>query len=96
MRGTAAALECRDEPTQGGCLGETAIRYGHVDHTQIHRHDAARADVHVADLGVAHLTLGQTHIGPVGDEARMRAVCPEPVEVGRLGLPGRVEDRSIR
>ena len=48
-------------------------------------HDAPRADVHVADLGVSHLPVGQADIGVRRLEQAVRATRPETVPHRRLG-----------
>ncbi|MNS83772.1 hypothetical protein D3C72_1175740 [compost metagenome] len=45
-------------------LEEAAVTDGHVDARELLVHDAPGAHVHVADLGVAHLPLGQAHREP--------------------------------
>jgi hypothetical protein len=79
VRGTAAL------PERGGKLREpreAAIGDRLVDARQVLQHHAAGADVHVADLRVAHLALGQSHEGL----ARLQ----EGVRRGRQELvPGR-------
>ena len=48
-------------------------------------HDAARAHVGVADLGVAHLPLGQTHVKPGSLERGVGVLGEEAVEIRRFG-----------
>ena len=48
-------------------------------------HHAARAHVGVADLGVAHLPLGQAHVQPGGLEQGVRVLGEELIQVGGIG-----------
>ena len=59
MRGAAALLELGDEVGERLVLGQRAVRDRHIDARQILHHDAAGADIHVADFGIAHLAAGQ-------------------------------------
>ena len=56
-----------------------------VNLTQIHGHDAARADVGMAHLRVAHLAFGQARVRAVGDQRRMGAAGHDAVEIGCMG-----------
>ena len=53
-------------------------------------HDAAGADVGVTDLGVAHLTLGQTYVQTAGLELGAGVFGKELVEIGLPGGGNRV------
>ena len=55
---------------------------GHVDLDQVLINDAARADVEVSHLGVAHLSGGKTHVLTAGFQKRYGVLCPELVEIG--------------
>ena len=55
---------------------------GHVDLDQILINDAARADVEMSHLGVAHLSGGKTHVLTAGFQKRYGVLCPELVEIG--------------
>ena len=55
---------------------------GHVDLDQVLINDAARADVEVSHLGVAHLAGGKTHVLTAGFQKRYGVLCPELVEIG--------------
>jgi hypothetical protein len=85
MRRPAGDLQRRDEVAQRGLGGELPVLDGEVDHAQIHRHDAARSDIGMSHLRVAHLPLRQAHVAPMGDERRMRAGRHEAVEGRRAG-----------
>ncbi len=52
--------------------------------------DAARADVGVADLGIAHLSLGQTDVQTGGKKLGAGIVREELIEIGGFGLGDRV------
>ena len=58
---------------------------GLVDERQVLLDDRARAEVEVADLGVAHLPVGQPDGAAAGGQRRVRVALPE-----------RVEDRRVR
>ena len=60
---------------------EAAVGHGVGDPGQVLVDHAARADVGVADLAVAHLPLGQTHGEPRGLELGVRALGKEPVQI---------------
>jgi hypothetical protein len=72
-----------DEFRQRRVLAKAAILDRQVDLAQVHRHHPAGADIGVADLGIAHLPARQADIGAMGDQRRMRAGRPSPVEIGR-------------
>ena len=55
MRRAARGLEPVDEVQQAGVAEEGAVLDREVDRAEVHRHHAARADVGVPDLGIAHL-----------------------------------------
>ena len=61
---------------QGLVLGQRAVRDGGVDAREVLRHDRARAEVEMADLGVAHLALGQADRLALGGELRVRVLPP--------------------
>jgi hypothetical protein len=53
---------------------------GLVDQRQVLLHDRSGAEVHMADLGVAHLPVGQSDGGAAGRQRRVRVARPEGVE----------------
>ena len=67
---------------QHGAPRQAAIFDGDVDARQILRHDAAGADIHVTDFGIAHLALGQAHGIAAGFQQGMRTGGQEPGVVG--------------
>jgi hypothetical protein len=86
MRRPARGPQAVDEGLQRRVGGKAAVLDRQVDRAQIHRHHPARADVGVADLGIAHLPAGQARIRAVGDQRGMGAAGPEPVEGGHIRL----------
>ena len=69
-------------PTQRRRLGEAAVGDRVADAHQLLLHHAAGADVHVADLGVAHLAVGQADVAAGGVQEGVRAGLPQLVKVG--------------
>src|ERR1700746_2417590 len=57
-----------------------------VDPSEILKNDAARAQIEVANFGVAHLALRQTDIGATGAEFAARI---SPIELVVKGRPGK-------
>ena len=74
----------------GRVFKEAAIVDGVRYPGQVLVHHAARANVGVADLGVAHLSLWQTHVQAGGGQLGVRAAGQEFVHDGGLGRPDRV------
>src|SRR4030095_2419930 len=62
-----------------------------IDPRQVLIHDPAGADAHMADLGVAHLAVGQTDVAPRAGDQRMRRVTPERIP----GRCARGRDRVV-
>ena len=75
----------RQRVAQHPVLGERAVRHGVVDAREVLAHDLPGAQVQVADLGVAHLPLGQAHRPAAGGELGVLVALPERVEDRRLG-----------
>ena len=69
---------------------EAAVGDRVVDPRQVLLDDRPGAEVEMADLGVAHLPVGQPDVAPLGGEFRVRIRAPETVEDGRLGQRDRV------
>ena len=61
-----------------------------VDPREVLRDDRAGAEVEVADLGVAHLPLGQPDGLALRGQRRVRVLGPQPVEHRRVGERDRV------
>ena len=76
-------------------LEEAAVRDRIVDPGQVLLDDRAGAEVHVADLRVAHLAVGQADVATAGREGRVRVALPELVEDRRRRLAHRVS-RPVR
>src|SRR5579872_344783 len=91
MAGTAALLQVGDEPREGFFFRERAILDRLVDARQFGHRDAAGAQVHMADLGIAHLSLGQPDEGFRGVDQSLRAGGDQPVIVRRA----RIEDGVV-
>ena len=91
MAGAAALLQRRDQLGQDRVLGERAVLDGVVDARQVRHGDAAGAEVHVADLGIAHLALGQADEALGGVDQALRAGRDQAIVVGRA----RIEDGVV-
>ena len=85
MQGVAAGLGVLDGLEVHGVLEELAVfdLLGHLG--QDLEHDAARAHVGVADLGVAHLALGQAHVKAGGLEDGVGIFGKKFIEIGGVG-----------
>ena len=81
MAGAAGRLQLADQLDERRRLGDAAVLDGVADARQFLHHHAAGADVEVADLGVAHLAVGQADIAAGGVQEGVRAALPQPVEV---------------
>ena len=79
------ALGAGERVHDRGVLAQHPVEHGVVDAREVLADDGAGAEVEVADLGVAHLPLGQPHGAPGG---RQRGV--------RVGVPQLVEHRRAR
>ena len=77
-------------------LEEAAVGDRVVDPRQILFDDRPGAEVEVADLGVAHLAVGQADVTTLGRELRAREAAPEIVEDRRLGERDRVAGSGRR
>ena len=71
-------------------LEEAAVGDRVVDPGQVLLDDRPGAEVEVADLGVAHLAVGQADVAALGGELSVREPAPEAVEDRRLGQRDRV------
>src|SRR3954452_8090491 len=65
---------------QRGVLEEAAVGDRVVDPGQVLLDYRSGAEVEVADLGVAHLAVGEADVAPAGGERRVRVALPEAVE----------------
>jgi len=75
-----------DQRQQHGTARQAAILDGHINARQVLGDDAARADIHVAHFGIAHLPLGQTDRIAGGGQQGMGTFAQQAGVVGRLGL----------
>ena len=75
---------------QCGVVEKAAVRDGGVDTRQVLVDDAAGADVHVADFGVAHLAVRQADVQAMGLDQRMRIVGQQLAPVRQVGQRQRV------
>ena len=80
VAGAAAALEGRDEIAKRRHLADMIAGEGGVDPRQVLHHHPAGAEIHVADLGIAHLARGQPDmpLRGVGDAVRRGPHQPIP------------------
>ena len=76
-----------------GIVPETAVLDGEGEPGEFLPNDAAGAEMHVSDLGIAHLPGGQTHVGARCGEQGSGRVAPPTVPVGRLRGMNRVVPR---
>ena len=90
MGGAAAFLELCDELLQRRQLRGLALGERLVDARQVLQHDAAGADIGVADLGIAHLAVGQPDIVLARIELGVRPAAHQLVPDRRLRLVDRV------
>src|SRR5690606_30948480 len=80
---------------QLGVVEEAAAFDRGVDAGQFLVHHPACADVHVADLGVAHLPVRQADVSTLGVDQGGRAGFPQPAPVGHVGLGDGVVARIL-
>ena len=73
-----------DGLAEDGVVVEAAFLDGTGDAREVLVDDAPGADVHVADFGIAHLSLGQAHRHAGGLQQAVRPVLPEPVPGRRV------------
>ncbi len=85
VAGAFRLAELADEPGQRCGLGEAAVGDGVADAHQLLVYHPAGADVHVADLRVAHLPVGQADIAAGGVQEGVWTGLPQPGESGGLG-----------
>jgi len=86
MAGAAALLQSGDQAGQRRRLLDLAGFDGVGDARQVLHHHAARADVEMPHLGIAHLPARQADVETRGVQEGMRRRCPEPVEGRRARL----------
>ena len=95
VAGAAAGAQRRGQPGQRRRTCDAAIGDRVPDAHQFLRDYAARAEVEVPDLRIAHLAARQADITAGGVQEGVRTGGPEPVEMGRAGLGDRVVRRLL-
>ena len=70
----------------GGIFIKAPVGNGLGDPGQVLEHHPAGADVGVAHLAVAHLSLGQAHVQAGGGQLTAGIFRKEPVQVGLFGV----------
>ena len=85
VAGAARGLQRRDEIHKLRIGGQRAVSQGGVDTWQVLRHDAAGAQVHVTNLGIAHLAVGQADGTACGLQHAVRATLQQTVPDRRAG-----------
>ena len=85
MAGAAAGFEGFGEAPEDRALLQGAVGQRGVNAHQILHHHPAGADVHVADLGIAHLAGRQPDVGGGGVKERVGALGHEAVPGRRRG-----------
>ena len=86
VTGSAALPEGGDHVGQQRIPRQRSVLDGVVDPRQVRHRDAAGAEVHVADFGIAHLALRQADEALRRVDQRLRAGRDQPIEVGRAGI----------
>ncbi len=84
MRGAAALFQLGDKAGERLVLGQRTAGDRLVDARQILHHDAPGAEIHVPDLGVAHLAAGQADERLARLEQCVRTIAQETMPVRRL------------
>ena len=74
---------------------EAAILDRRVHPGQVLVDDAPGANVHVADLGIAHLALRQADVAALGVHQGVRAVGQQPPPVRQVGLGQGIVGRRL-
>ena len=87
MAGAAGSPHAFDQALQRGRVGDLAARDRVVDARQILHHQPARADVEMADLGIAHLSRRQADVLSRRAQEGVRTARPQAIERGRARLP---------
>ncbi len=89
-------LTASQAPQQRRVVEEAAVRDRRVDAGQVLVHDAAGADVHVADFGIAHLAVRQADVCAVRLHQRVRTVGEQPAPVRQRRQRDRIVGRFRR
>jgi hypothetical protein len=86
VAGAAALLELFDQAGQRRRTFDLAARDRVADARQVLHDDAARANVEMPDLGIAHLPVGQADVAARRAQKCVRSRRPQAVEARGLGL----------
>ena len=86
-----AVLDRGDEFGERRVLGKRSVGNRLVDAWQVLHHHPAGAEIHVPDLGIAHLPGGQADMQLRRLQVGNRRFARQPVEIGRA----RVHDRIV-
>ena len=81
---------------EDGVLEHLAVADGLGDEGQLLVDDAARAHVGVADLGVAHLAVGQADSHAGGINGGHGVLCHQSIQMGGLGSHNGVAEGLVR
>ena len=84
MRRPARGLHRIYKSFQPRIIIQAAIGNRQINPPQIHRHHPTSADIHMPNLGIAHLPNRQTNIKTAGDQRRVGAFRHQPVISRRL------------
>ena len=87
MAGAAGSPQAFDQALQRGRVGDFAACDRVVDAGQILHHQPARADIEMADLGIAHLSRRQADVLSRRAQEGVRTIRPQAIERGRARLP---------
>ena len=95
MERSAGSLRGIAGGAQFGVGEEAAVLDRRVDAGEVLIDDAAGAQIHVADLGIAHLPVRQADVAALGVDQRMRPLRPQAVPVRQIGQRQRVVGRIL-
>ena len=90
MAAPAAGAQFFDEAAERRQIGERAVGDGGIDARQILQHRAPGAQIHMADLGIAHLPRRQADIAARGMQQAVRIFFQQCVPHRRARLENRV------
>jgi len=85
MGASAAVLHPFHEVRQGPLIPEGSVLDRQFDRAKVHRNHAARTDIRMSDLGIAHLSGRKPRIGAVRQKLCIRAGLHQAVEMWRPG-----------
>jgi len=87
---SAIGKEAIGQAIQGRIEGQAAVFDRFADPDQFLADDASRADREMADFGIAHLTIRQTHISAAGLDQGMGIGLPERIHHRRFSQGNRI------